>query len=231
MKAYLVQLRYPFRFESNGWQWVERKDGHFYRLFGSAKTALPLWLNPFDVGAQICVDETLRVHYNMDIERHDKNVPWRRRGPLISIPLVELHERACATELEPLTAFESQEQRHWQAWWELMTATMTWPEQARLRRALGLLPWLPDPFDYQHVWIDNDALNFHPFHEYCTFGWVVKGLKSLGLSPPGPNDQSLWQHWWAETEGSMADGLRDLIWWLLMPYPYQIVEVELESGR
>lgn len=231
MKAFLVQLRYPFRFESNGWKWVEREDGHFYRLFGSAKaarqfthTTLPLWLNPFDRGAQIWRDDTLGCHPSMGVgERQHKTI--------VSIPLNELYERAASTGLVLLAPQESLEQRYWQAWWDLTTETMTWPQQAQLRRSLGVLPWVFNPFDYRFAWVEDDALCFDAWPHPCEMGWVRKGLSSLNLSPPSKFEHHLWHLWWSETQDAMSHELRDLVWWLLVPYPYQIVEVELEDGR
>lgn len=232
MTTYLVRLRYPFRFESSGEIWIERDDGHFWRLFGTPKAArqfthhtLPVWLNPFGPGAQVNIHNVLTVHHNMGVE--DKCLET-----LVMIPLKELHERASSTTLEPLAEADCYDQGNWQAWWELVTETMTWPEQARLRRSLGVLPWVFNPFDYRFAWVYEESLCFQPFRQDCEMGWVVPGLRSLGLNTPDfQQPLEAWQKWWANEQEAMSDETRDLVWWLLMPYPYQIIEVELEVGR
>ena len=184
---------------------------------------MPIWRNPFGV-VQVNINFELTIHYNISVDGGAKS--------LKVLAISELNRRISLAGLESMEESDQQDQGNWIAWWEMVTDGITWAEQARLRRAFGVLPWAENPFDYRVAWLDTNVMCFHPYAHPCEMWRVVSGLKELGMEPPEATAPlEIWQAWWQTASVSMPEKQRDLVWWLLMPFPYEIVEVPLEGER
>ncbi|MGC4046082.1 MAG: hypothetical protein QM758_20005 [Armatimonas sp.] len=177
---------------------------------------MPINENPFGKGAQIDINNNLQYHFNFNIYCN----------PFV-FPIELLCNRIIEANLTPPEESDRYNLDFWQIWWETSIEKMSRFEQISLRRKLGLYCWSENPFSYKFMWIDDDSLIIQLIDLSSPVSYFVDFLNSIHMSNPGMNATiEQWHQWW-EDNSTWNESMKNFLWWLICPYPYEIVEVEL----
>ncbi len=145
----------------------------------------------------------------------------------ISLPVRQLVRRIQAYNLTPLEEEQIYDLDCWQDWWRTTTENRNEIERVHLCRKIGLHCWLDNPFDELYTdWPGPDFTLSECYFE-PPLSRVVDYLNSVTISNPGSDaTEEQWYQWW-EDNPDWNEPLKNFLWWLICPYPYEIVPVEL----
>lgn len=141
--------------------------------------------------------------------------------------------------LEPPGLGERDDPAVWPLWWELVTEGLDFLECLRLQHRLGLPAWSAGLTDVRHWMADEDKSTWMPGDGTLRFFWQEpfplsewrRLLEALRIEPrPFPQNHTGWQVWWDTQVTDYEPAIQTLLWWALVPYPYEIVALDLEGG-
>jgi hypothetical protein len=117
----------------------------------------------------------------------------------------------------------------WEPWWDQVRHERGDIGLDALRAQLGLPNWGENPFRQAQLSYSADMLYLYYPLPYRT----LQALTEEATLTPLPAPQSrrvLWEIWWDENAPRMTDEQKAVLWRLLDPEPWEIVEVELEGA-
>lgn len=130
------------------------------------------------------------------------------------------------------------EPKTWGQWWDVVNRGKDSKQKSEIRQRLQLPDWGENPFTRARVTIAEDVCLTYtvPLVELNNL------IHSWGIIPPEIAQSTgswhdLWAaedslvNWWDENAPRMTDDQKAALWRLLDPQPWEIVEVELETGE
>lgn len=227
---YLVRLQHAMRFYDKDDQRTFHSATAYQKTFADFAQAydfsidhMPVEINPFIQGAEIGTPYEVPEPYPTL-----EHTPYYSNISGIVIPLDQLSRRIRTCNLTPP---EGEEQLYdldyWQDWWNATIENLSEFERVHLCRKIGLHCWLENPFYEKYIEVTYTSFNL--WEVYCEppLSRLVDYLNSTTISNPGIHSTTeQWYQWWQDSQ-DWNEPLKNFLWWLICPYPYEIVPVEL----
>lgn len=150
------------------------------------------------------------------------------------IPIDFLCNQILEAGLTPLEEEHREDIESWFLWWEIITENMWEIDKLNLRFKLGLLPFLENPFHFDYysdkgIVIKDGFMTFRDHLHSVSIEDFMTTIEKIGMDHL--IEYIPWSdHHWSEVICRNTDSsMQKMLWWLVYPFPYEIVKLELVS--